>query len=338
MAEFQNWIENHAGLITFQGNLAGIAQRNQILAGQIQQTALLREKITLERERAQQEANLAARQNLLYDTHQLATDISGRLESGSAQAYYELLLLNELLGRFNFDHRSFPSLEWKNFCTEALNYVQQLFGRARATLGEQTCQEVEQYRASELERQKFESERRAWSKAQKSKEEAKRKRRSALIIWSTVAIVISIAAAIGGIQYLYSDYRFIHSVRNRDSDAVTYLLRHGKDPNLLDDGQPLLIEALQVGNDGVARALIQGGADVNAKDGKGRPAILDYIESGDADQSDCLILRMLIARGADVNASDKKGGTSLSNAVEQLRIYPDYQKVVTLLQEHGATK
>ena len=335
MADFQNWIENHAGLISFQGNLAGIAQRNQLLASQNQQNALLREKLSLERERASHEAHLEARQNLLYEIHQHATDISGRLESGSAQAYYELLLLNELIGQLNFDHRSFRSLEWKNFCTEALNFAQQLFGRARIVLGEETCQQVEQYRASELEREQFERERQARLKTEAARLEERQRRRGNLIIFGVLSLIGAGIAVFCTISYTYSDYRFIHSVRDGDSDTVKYLLKHGKSPTFQLAGDPILAVAIRdSSNDEVARALIQSGADVNALDNKGNPILCDLIASGHANRNECLVLTILLNQGAAVNATDKDGRSPLILAAEDKD--DDYAPVLHALIDGGA--
>ncbi|XP_058802961.1 serine/threonine-protein phosphatase 6 regulatory ankyrin repeat subunit A-like [Phymastichus coffea] len=79
-------------------------------------------------------------------------------------------------------------------------------------------------------------------------------------------------------------------------------------------GQSPLHLAIRHGNLIVARRLIEGGADVNARDAEGaRP--LDRVGAASRPGDGHAVLRMLLGHGAHANARDNHGGTALSHAL-----------------------
>src|SRR5262245_35363681 len=70
-----------------------------------------------------------------------------------------------------------------------------------------------------------------------------------------------------------------------------------------------LIEAVQRHDRTLVRALLSGGADVNARQPDGVSALLVATEADDLD-----LTSMLLAKGADVNAANDFGVTALSAA------------------------
>lgn len=112
--------------------------------------------------------------------------------------------------------------------------------------------------------------------------------------------------------------------RARDSNAaiemIGLLLAAGADANTpaAPTGRPggtALLAAADAGNTDAARALIKGGADINARttDATERTALMLAV---DRDQTE--MIEALIALGADVNARDASGMTALALAVQAL--------------------
>jgi len=87
-----------------------------------------------------------------------------------------------------------------------------------------------------------------------------------------------------------------------------------------------LVQASKDGHAAAAKLLIDQGADVNAKDENGKPALMWASFNGHAD-----VANLLIQKGADVNAKNKAGYTSLIEA--SLKGYADVAK---LLIDKGA--
>jgi ankyrin repeat protein len=99
-------------------------------------------------------------------------------------------------------------------------------------------------------------------------------------------------------------------------EIIRLLLDRGADPKLVDSEGQLLLRALDRRWAGVARRLIEKGANVNAKDESGRtPLSLCPLEREDL-TSELEIEEMLLARGADPNARDAEGLTALARAVK----------------------
>lgn len=118
-------------------------------------------------------------------------------------------------------------------------------------------------------------------------------------------------------------YPLIYHCRAQNADIVNYLLTHGADPNIEDNGKtPLIIASLKDRAD-IVTMLIEHGADVNAIDGFGRTA-LSWAVVGNSREA----ARILISNGANVNIRDNRKLTPLNLA-------PD-MRMVRLLTEFGA--
>lgn len=76
----------------------------------------------------------------------------------------------------------------------------------------------------------------------------------------------------------------------------------------------------------VARALVEAGADVNARQHGGWTPLHEAAMSGDLETA-----RYLLSKGADVNAANDTGVTALALASER-----GHAPVVELLRQHGA--
>lgn len=142
------------------------------------------------------------------------------------------------------------------------------------------------------------------------------------------------------------------AAQNGDLSQVRALLAGGGNPNVRDDhGQtplmavaaahhrPLSNENKQLVRDyeGVANALLDKGADVNARDDAERTALLLAMEGSASEYrvigADDRIVRLLIARGADINAHDKEGWTPLLKA---LNLLADQPALIDFLVTKGA--
>jgi ankyrin repeat protein len=94
--------------------------------------------------------------------------------------------------------------------------------------------------------------------------------------------------------------------------TIITLLDKGADPNASDkQGTPAIIYAAREGIGAITRALLDKGADVNAKNADGESALLLAAENGHDD-----IVAMLIESGADVNAKNRDGQSVLKTAVD----------------------
>jgi ankyrin repeat protein len=117
---------------------------------------------------------------------------------------------------------------------------------------------------------------------------------------------------LGALAIQYTEEAFTSSIENNDTLVVKLFIEAGMDPNtaLFDEDdyvhEPMLNWAVRNGHAGVAQVLLAKGADVNAKDGDGRTALMQAAREGDIE-----IARILLAAGADVNAQDRRGQTAL---------------------------
>jgi len=91
-------------------------------------------------------------------------------------------------------------------------------------------------------------------------------------------------------------------------EAVKLLLSHRADPNVKENqqGHTALMRAVAEKHPDVARALIEGGADVRARSKGGFTALLFASQQGDVESA-----RILLAAGADVNEASPENGTAL---------------------------
>jgi ankyrin repeat protein len=90
--------------------------------------------------------------------------------------------------------------------------------------------------------------------------------------------------------------------------------------------QSHLMLAARDGKTDTVKALIEAGADVNAKDRQGKTALVVASEKGHLDS-----VKILLDNGADVNAKTKDGCTALMFA-ENI----GHREVVRILKEAGA--
>ena len=117
-------------------------------------------------------------------------------------------------------------------------------------------------------------------------------------------------------------------------ELVAVLLRHGTDPDILDNGghTPLYRAANECASGTgpeVVRALVQAGADVNACGGVTRATALHMA----ARRGYAEIARALLDCGAVIEARDSKGDTPLQRAIHCRK-----HTVVQLLVERGASR
>jgi uncharacterized protein len=90
--------------------------------------------------------------------------------------------------------------------------------------------------------------------------------------------------------------------------------------------EPELIAAIKKKDAVRAAQLIKDGADANARDDKGKTALMWASDRGYLD-----VVASLIEKGADVNASSRDGGTALIEAT-----YRGFESIVQLLLQKGA--
>ncbi len=94
-----------------------------------------------------------------------------------------------------------------------------------------------------------------------------------------------------------ADGRLWRAIDSGDEGAVKTLLTKRVDVNAKRDGNPALYEALVKRHLGIAKRLINAGADPNGTNKFGAPVLLTAAGSGDIE-----IVKLLIKKGAKVNA------------------------------------
>ncbi|MBR4984716.1 MAG: ankyrin repeat domain-containing protein [Proteobacteria bacterium] len=99
---------------------------------------------------------------------------------------------------------------------------------------------------------------------------------------------------------------------NNYEDNIKALLQAGAEVNAKDkNGKTALMYAADSGNDETIKALLQAGAEVNAKDKNGKTALMYAASTGNEDA-----IEALVKAGADLSASDNKGKTVKACAAE----------------------
>lgn len=130
----------------------------------------------------------------------------------------------------------------------------------------------------------------------------------------------------------------VRLVRGNDAGRVERLLRDGLNPNLKSTTHGLTLLMCAVGgrevNPNVVTALLDAGADVNAKTAAGETALMWAVSTGagrTVSTNRVNAVRQLIARGADLDATDAKGETAVLRAVSM-----GYAQIVAQLLGAGA--
>ncbi len=116
--------------------------------------------------------------------------------------------------------------------------------------------------------------------------------------------------------------------------TVRLLLEHGADPNLKTDDKPLNWVVQNPADLELAQALLDRGADINAKD-KNRWTALEYAVY----QGNVQVVRWLLKRHADVHIPPHHGRSILSFAIGRRKEYPDepgYRQIIALLKKAEA--
>ena len=103
------------------------------------------------------------------------------------------------------------------------------------------------------------------------------------------------------------------AIDKNDHALVRVLIEGGADVNAKDVfGDSPLHEAIDKGDGGLVSLLVESGANVNAKNAFGDPALHRAILRGDKD-----LVRILLDAGADVNLRNAFGDSALERAVSE---------------------
>jgi ankyrin repeat protein len=108
----------------------------------------------------------------------------------------------------------------------------------------------------------------------------------------------------------FNEKNFADSIIQGNIETVRLFLSAGMSAHEKNDGLPPLLEASRRGHSEVALALIEAGADVNARDAYGVTAMMFAAICGSAE-----VIERLIDEGADVNAQDLNGRSVLIEAL-----------------------
>ena len=103
------------------------------------------------------------------------------------------------------------------------------------------------------------------------------------------------------------------AVAKKDSELVRILIDGGADVDARDTfGEPVLHAAIDEGDRGIIGLLVEAEANVDAKDDFGDPALHRAILQGDVE-----VVRTLVGAGADVNITNAFGDSALELAVSE---------------------
>lgn len=107
-----------------------------------------------------------------------------------------------------------------------------------------------------------------------------------------------------------SDDEFLSVMFSGDAGEIRRALSE-REPNAVVEGQPILLWATSAGTADAVQAVIEKGADPDAKSETGETALLMAAYSGKLD-----VVRVLMHSGANVNAADEDGQTALMAAAK----------------------
>ena len=103
------------------------------------------------------------------------------------------------------------------------------------------------------------------------------------------------------------------AIAKNDSELVQIIVEGGADVDAKNRfGDPALHEAIAGGDRGMVEILVGAGSNVDAKNTFGDPALHLAIQEGDAD-----LVRILVEAGANVNITNAFGDSALSRAVHE---------------------
>jgi ankyrin repeat protein len=123
---------------------------------------------------------------------------------------------------------------------------------------------------------------------------------------------------------------------NASAGMVGRLLLAGADPGLAPTGEPPVLTCARSGNRAAVTALLDGGAEVDARETWRRQTPLMWA----AAENHVEVVKLLLERGADVDAGSKGGFTALTFAVRQgaretTRVLLDAGAALDVLAESG---
>jgi ankyrin repeat protein len=128
-----------------------------------------------------------------------------------------------------------------------------------------------------------------------------------------VVTVLLIVAIFCPAAYADQNEALIEAIRKSDLKHVQKILNKGADVNAKDEhGSPALVLAAESDRRGrmeLVKLLLEKGADVNAKTKSGRTTLMEAARRGPAE-----LVNLLLDRGADVNVKDESGETALKRA------------------------
>jgi ankyrin repeat protein len=108
----------------------------------------------------------------------------------------------------------------------------------------------------------------------------------------------------------FSEQSFFDQVIQNRPEAVNLFLAAGMNPDVAEEDKTVLLEACRRGFKEVGSALIEAGADPDAKDEYGVTCLMYCAITGSSE-----LMQKLIEMGADVNAKDRYGRTALIEAL-----------------------
>jgi ankyrin repeat protein len=143
--------------------------------------------------------------------------------------------------------------------------------------------------------------------------------------WDTVAHLLGIPKVIENVQQHGAE--LLKAAIKQDAGQVVHaLLVNLPEEVIKDNVNGMLDDALTAGKKDVARALVQSGADLNHRNGRGFTRLMQAAEQGRAEE-----VVMLLELGADSEIKDYRGRTALMIATISGKV-----DVVRRLRQHGA--